>query len=68
MIFTRTGLQGTEVQLQGNVLTIANNAPVIFDNIMTDTSSNIAYDATTGKITVTGSGTYKIDWWFSADT
>jgi len=67
IIFSGTELEGAQVQLQGDVLTIADGAPVIFDTLITDNSSGIAYDAITGEITITESGTYYINWWFSAD-
>ncbi len=60
-------LEGAQLQMQGDVQTIDNNTPVIFDTIITDNSSGISYDTTTGEITITESGTYYINWWFSAD-
>lgn len=67
IVFSNTEFEGAQVQLQGVVPTIDTDAPVIFDTVITDNSSGIAYDSTTGEFTITESGTYYINWWFSAD-
>lgn len=67
IVLSTTEIEGVQLQLQGDILTIADGAPVIFDEIITDDSAAISYDAATGTITVTESGTYYINWWFSAD-
>lgn len=67
IVFSATDLEGVQVQLQGDVTTIADGDPVIFDTLITDNSSGISYDAVTGEVTITQSGTYYINWWFSAD-
>ncbi len=59
---------GLQIQLQSTGdLIIANNDPIIFDTIVSNFSSNISYDTTTGEITVTASGLYYINWWLAID-
>lgn len=43
---------------------INNSANVIFDKIIKNTG-NIAYDTSTGSITILENGTYIVDWWVS---
>lgn len=68
IFFANEGLEGMQLQYQTeDIVTIDNDAPVIFNTIITDNSPYISYDDTTGEITVTKSGTYYINWWVSAD-
>lgn len=62
-----TQLRGIEVQLQGELATVANNAPVIFDTLISSQSPFISYNTLTGTITITQTGIFYINWWVSAD-
>jgi len=62
-----TQLRGIEVQLQGEALTVASGAPVLFDTAITNQSLFMSYNAGTGLITITQSGVFYIDWWVSTD-
>ena len=51
----------------GDVDAIAPGAPVIFDAIVNDLSTVIAYDAVTGTVTLSATGVYYVNWWLAAD-
>ena len=67
IIGTQDFLSGVQIQLQGDVTTVAVGDPVIFDTVLNDQSSEISYNDVTGEITITESGLYYINWWVSVD-
>lgn len=71
-----TGPQGEPSQLTGLQLqldsdrepfTVENNDPIIFNNIISNLSPSLSYDATNGTITINENGVYYISWWVAVD-
>ena len=63
-----SAVQALQVQLQGSSGgTLADNANVIFDTVVLNTSSAISYDSTTGIFTINAPGVYLVNWWVNTD-
>lgn len=64
----RKDINGMQVQLQGmSGGTVVNNANVIFDTVLNDTSNHISYDNVTGVFTINKPGNYLVNWWVNTD-
>jgi hypothetical protein len=53
--------------IEGGETTIADNAPILFDTVINNTSTALTYDPITGEITITESGVYYVNWWLAID-
>lgn len=63
-----TNVNAIQVQLQNDSGgTVANNANVVFDTLLLNTTSNITYNSTTGVFTIARPGIYKVNWWVNTD-
>lgn len=61
-------LAGIQAQLVGSPSTIvAASAPIIFDTVLTATTSAISYNPATGVFTISTPGTYLVNWWVATD-
>ncbi|NYB75262.1 hypothetical protein HZF24_14030 [Sedimentibacter hydroxybenzoicus DSM 7310] len=60
-------LAGMQVQLTGSIDgTVADGANVIFDTVLSDSSTDISYDSVTGEFTLAALGNYYLSWWISS--
>jgi len=61
-------LSGIQMQIISVPNKIINgNEAIIFDELITNTNSNISYDVTTGEFSILSPGSYVIHWWVNAD-
>lgn len=59
-------MAGLQVQLNNaGGIVLPNRASVVFNNMVTNLSPQIAYNTITGEFTVLEEGVYVIDWWLN---
>lgn len=56
-----------QIQLTDSIPTIADGEPLLFNNVLLNTSPNISYDPINGEITISANGLYYINWWLAID-
>lgn len=63
-----SGPAGLQVLLQtGAFLTIAADAPVRFNAVVTNETSAVTYDSLTGVFTINAAGVYYFSWWIAVE-